>query len=487
MKARIWRLGIRAWGATAALLVLASAARAQFSFSVVNGSTASPIQAVYQFPTVSTGGGATAQFEVVNTSSAAATLTLLTVEGSGYTLSNGPTLPLQMNPQASATFTVTFQASSTCTPANSNDAILSADGVSTYLTINVVPGLWYQVQTSSGTQSLNGTPINFGSVSVGQTDSLAFAAINGCSQSFVVATISASGGGFSLSGPNPSNLTLQPGNQAGFSVQFEPSGEGTQTGTLTIGTATYPLTGTGTGSSTGTGTGTGTGSGSGSGSGTSAPQISITITPSGVQSNQQASVAVNFASPATAAGSGTLTLQFQPLIAGASDPAVLFAAGGQSMPFTFNAGDTVATFSSGYSVAFQTGTTAGTITFTAQVGSSSSQQSITIPPEEVGFTALEDIPDQGSMQVQVTGFDNTRTAGQLAFTFYDANGDLLSPGTISANATSAFSQYFAGSAGGSFVLNVVFPVSGDASIITFFQVSITNSAGTSTTARTLVQ
>lgn len=157
------------------------------------------------------------------------------------------------------------------------------------------------------------------------------------------------------------------------------------------------------------------------------------------------------------------------------------------MPFTFNAGDVVATFSSGYSTTFQTGTTAGTITFTAQAGSSSSQQSITIPPEEVGFTALEDIPDQGSMQVQVTGFDNTRSAGQLAFTFYDANGDLLAPGTVSANGTSAFSQYFATSAGGSFVLNVVFPVSGDASLITFFQVSITNSAGTSTTARTLVQ
>ncbi len=493
MNARIWSLGIRAWGATAGLLVLAGAAHAQFSFSVVSGTTVSPIQAVYQFPTVSTGGGATGEFEVVNTSNAAATLTLLTVEGSGYTLSNGPTLPLQMNPQASATFMVTFQASSTCSPENSNDAILSADGVSTYLTINVVPGLSYQVQTSSGTQSLNGTPINFGSVAVGQNDSLPFAVINNCSQSYLVPVISASGGGFSVSGPNPSGATLAPGKQAGFSVQFQPAGETTETGTLTIGTATYPLTGTGgTGSTTGTGTGTGTGKGTGTGSGGTAPQTEIIVSPSQPQSDQPATVGVNFSSPAAAAGSGTLTLQFQPSIAGASDPAVVFATGAQSVPFTFNAGDSLATFSSGSSVAVQTGTTAGAITFTAQINGSSgeqssSQQTVVIPPAMVGVTALQATPAQGSVQVQVTGFDNTRSAGQLAFTFYDASGDVLPPGTISANGTSAFTQYFASSIGGSFVLKALFPVTGDASIITFVQVSITNSVGTYTTGRTLVQ
>jgi hypothetical protein len=129
MKTGNWRLGIKVCGATAALLLLAPDARAQFTFSVVNGSTASPVGAVYQLPTVSTGGGAAVEFQIVNTSNAAATLTLLSVAGTGYTLSGGPALPLQLNPQASATFTVSFQASSTCAPANSNDAILSADGV----------------------------------------------------------------------------------------------------------------------------------------------------------------------------------------------------------------------------------------------------------------------------------------------------------------------------------------------------------------------
>jgi Abnormal spindle-like microcephaly-assoc'd, ASPM-SPD-2-Hydin len=456
------RLTLRA---AIALLATVPAAHAQFAFSVVSGSTVTPVTTVYSFGNVWSGDGDSVQFQITNTSNAAASLTVLAVAGEGFTLSGAPTLPVQLNPQGSVNFVVTFLATLT----GGYSASLSADGISVFLTATVVPGLTYQVQTSAGNQNLGTSPVNFGSVAVGQTQTLQFLVSNGTTQALVVPSISVSQGDFSLSGPTPSGVTLQPAQVEGFEVQFQPSESGTRTGTLTIGASSYSLTGTGKGGAAPAPT----------------PQVAITLAQT--VSDQQGTVTVSFASPATAGGSGTLTLQFQPSVSGATDPAIAFASGGQSLSFTFAAGDVQATFGSQSSAAFQTGTTSGTITFTAQIGSSSSEQSVTIAPAAVGYTNAQGTISPSSVQVQVTGFDNTRSAGQLSFTFYDDNGNMIAPGAITANAGSAFAQYFATSAGGNFELTAVFPVTGDTTVITYFQASITNSEGTSATARTSIQ
>ena len=81
------------------------------------------------------------------------------------------------------------------------------------------------------------------------------------------------------------------------------------------------------------------------------------------------------------------------------------------------------------------------------------------------------------------GFDNTRSAGALTFSFFDAGGNaLVAP--IQANGSSDFAAYFQNSAGGAFELKAVFPVAGDISQIASFQAVVTNSAGNATTART---
>ena len=49
------------------------------------------------------------------------------------------------------------------------------------------------------------------------------------------------------------------------------------------------------------------------------------------------------------------------------------------------------------------------------------------------------------VSVNVTGFDNTRTAGMLSFTFYDSAGNVIAPGAIGYDSKAAFSSYFAGS------------------------------------------
>jgi Transmembrane protein 131-like N-terminal/HYDIN/CFA65/VesB-like, Ig-like domain len=446
------------------LSLLLPAAHAQFALSVVNGTTETAVTSHFDFGSVSTGDTVAANFRLRNTANGPAAITLLSVAGAGFSLSAKPTLPLTLNPQGSADFTVTFQASS----AGGYSAALSSDGIAVLLTAAVVPGLTYEVQTTSGTQPLGPSPVDFGPVQVGQTQSRHILVTNGTQQALTVPSITVGTSDFSLRGASPSGTSLQPGQQSGFDMQFLPTAVGPRTGSLAVGARTYTLQGTGVAPPM--------------------PQPQLTVSLPSAQSGQQGAVGVNFGAPAATSGSGAVTLQFLPAISGASDPAIAFASGGQTAPFTFAAGDTQATFGTGRMAGFQTGTTAGTIVFTAKAGGISDQQSVSVAAAPVAFGSTQASRSPGSVQVQVTGFDNTRTAGRLSFTFYDNSGNPVAPGAIPADAGAAFAQYFAGSSlGGNFLLRADFPVTGDTAGIVYFQAAFTNSAGTSTTARATLQ
>jgi hypothetical protein len=443
------------------LCVLLPLAHAQFALSVVTGASETPVTSRYDFGTVSAGDIATANFRLRNTANGPATITLLSVAGVGFTFSAKPALPMALNPQGSADFAVAFQASST----GGYSAALSSDGVSVLLTAAVVPGLTYEVQTASGTSALGASPVDFGSVQVGQAASRHILISNRTPQAFTVPPVSVAAGDFGLQGVPAAGTLLQPGQQSGFDVQFLPSIVGPRTGSLTIGARIYTLTGAGVAPPT------------------PKPQLSVSL-PS-AQSAQQGTVSVNFDAPALTSGNGTVTLQFLPATAGISDPAIAFASGGQTAPFTFAAGDTQAGFGAGRTAAFQTGTTAGTIVFLAQTGTLSDRQSVSVATAPVAFNSTQASRSPGGVQVRVTGFDNTRTAGRLSFTFYDNAGSPISPGAIAADATAAFTQYFSNSSlGGNFLLRADFPVTGDTAGIVYFQAVFTNAAGSSTTPRT---
>ena len=135
-------------------------------------------------------------------------------------------------------------------------------------------------------------------------------------------------------------------------------------------------------------------------------------------------------------------------------------------------------------IAFQTGTTAGTITFTLALTNEATQQAtMTIPPSPVNldedtFSAIRLF---GSLNVSFGGFDNTYSASQLAFTFYDTSGLALPQGAIDVNAASAFHTYFSTTqAGGTFQVLAEFPVTGSTTLIGSVTAQITNSLGTST-------
>ena len=93
----------------------------------------------------------------------------------------------------------------------------------------------------------------------------------------------------------------------------------------------------------------------------------------------------------------------------------------------------------------------------------------------------------GEVDVSVTATDNTYSASQVAFTFFDKTGAPMSPGTIQEDATSDFESYFATTqTGGAFALLAKFPVTGDVTQIISATVAITNSVGVTTTQSLLI-
>jgi hypothetical protein len=200
-------------------------------------------------------------------------------------------------------------------------------------------------------------------------------------------------------------------------------------------------------------------------------------------SAQQGAVSVTFDAPAKAAGAGAITLDFRPAVGGTKDTAIAFASGGRTAGFTVSAGDTQAHFGDRAAVAIQTGTTAGALVLTVELGGVTDQQTVIIDPAAVIITSVLAVRPGGAIEIAVAGFDNTRTAGALTFTFFDAAGSAVPPGALRVDAAAVFAGYFATSDGGVFSLKAAFPVTGDASLITGVEVQIANSIGATRTSR----
>jgi hypothetical protein len=448
----------------ALLLALAACpAWGQFELYLVNGNVAQPVVRSYDFGSVAPGTSLGVAFEITNVSSASATLNLLTVTGAGFSVAtaNAPQLPAFLAPQQSVQFTVVFQASGT----GNFSATLNSVGIAVTLTATVPAELTYQWVTGTGVLPLAAGPVTFGSVPVGESPTVEIIALNQTSAALTVPSVAVSGSGFSLYGQSPNGATVKPAASIAFNVQFSPTAAGAATGTLTIGGQSYALTGTGVIPPF--------------------PQPQIVVTLPEPDSAEQGTVAVNFGAPSQISTTGTVTLTFvaNDAIPGAADPGIAFASGGQSASFNVFIGNTQGNFNGAVTIPFQTGTTAGTLTIAVQIGTNAAQQSVVILPAVVGVTAVQGVRSTGTVEVDLTGFDNTRTAGALQFTFYDASGNPLEA-PIQANGASTFAAYFQNSAGGTFELKAVFPVTGDTSQIAAFQAAVTNSAGTATTTRT---
>jgi len=380
-------------------------------------------------------------------------LGLLSVGGSGFTLTGGPALPAALSPQQSVDFTVVFQSAG----AGGYSASLDSTGISVLLTANVPVELTCLLNAGGGALPLGAATVGFGTVPVGSAAAQHVALVNQTNVALVVPALATAGAGFLLNAPNPAGMVLQPSQNTVFDVVFSPTDTGSANGTLLVGSRSYLLSGTGTPPSL------------------PAPQLSVTLAQAA--SAQQGTVTVNFSQSAATSVSGTVTLSFLPATSGALDPAIQFSSGGRSAAFTVSPGNAQGLFGTQSAVSFQTGSTAGSLVITAQLGNQTDQRTIAIAPAAVDLTSVAATRGSGAIEVDAAGFDNTRTAGTVTFTFFDANGSVLAPGAISSDSSAAFSSYFQNSAGGNFLLKAVFPITGDATRIAAFEVDLSNAVG----------
>jgi hypothetical protein len=174
----------------------------------------SPSTSSLSFGSVSDGKSKTSSVTVTNTSTTdSLTVTAITVSGTGFSLSGGPTLPVVVAAQATV------------------DVALSGEGL------------------SPGQLAVSPTALNFGSQAVDSSQSQTGTLTAG-NASITVSTIDQSGQGYSVSGIS-FPLTLAAGQSVNFTVGFDPQTAGSSIGSISFvsnasNTPSLTLTGTGT-------------------------------------------------------------------------------------------------------------------------------------------------------------------------------------------------------------------------------------------------
>ena len=188
---------------------------------------------------------------------------------------------------------------------------------------------------------------------------------------------------------------------------------------------------------------------------------------------------------ATCAGSGYLNLAFTTSAKAADDSSIVFLQGStRSLPFAVAANQTAVTINGQSSATFQTGSTAGTITFTlsqAQINGDATVK-IAIPPAAITIdSATASNQRLGELDVQVIGFDNTYSAGAMTFAFFDAAGKAIGA-PVNVDFTPQFQTYYGTQqSGSSFLMRVSFPIQGNQTQVATVQATLSNAAGAAQT------
>jgi hypothetical protein len=176
------------------------------------------------FGSVQTGSNKTLQETLTNTGGTAVKISQVSASGA-YTVT-GLTLPLTVNAGSSASFNVVFTPT-TGGSANSSLAITS-DASNPSLSVPLSGS-----GSTPGALAASTPSLSFGSVVVGNNQSLSETITNNGGSSVTVSQVSVTGAGFSLSGITLP-FTLAAGANKSFSVVFTPTTSGTPTGALAI-------------------------------------------------------------------------------------------------------------------------------------------------------------------------------------------------------------------------------------------------------------
>lgn len=455
--------------------------------------TGSPLQpdspTPLDFGNVSTTVTATLSFTLINNSATSLnTQGLVSLSTEQYNTTpfvlNSSALPNSLAPNSSANFMVTFAPGSAQADyqatliVGTNSYLLTGSGVSSTTGDISSLTITYTDQTGVRLTAQPATPIAF------TTPILTFSVTNPATiiNAVTVPSLTATGAGFTVSGAPAIPATIQPGQSITFLITFSAPGAGAYTGTLSIGTRQFSLTASAPvtlGSS-----------------GSALPGITLVCgtAPCNTQtfgSQQQINVALQLSSGAPYQSIVNFGATFAPSVAGITrDPTVGFITPVTTPQFqvTFASGSQQGTYQGQSQFTFQTGTTAGTITFTLTypVTQQTLTWTITIPPSRIQIASTLAQLQGNNLVVTLTGYDNTYSAGDSTFNFYDTSGRLIPPSPITVHSASVFQQYFFGSNdyGGAFSFQVSFPVIGDPTQVGSVAVTLANSVGSTTVNQT---
>jgi hypothetical protein len=352
------------------------------------------------------------------------------------------------------------------------------------LALFAVSGAFAQLQLTSVTSGVcDGAcgVIRMGTVQVGSQKQATLLLTNSGADSVRLTVLKVDNDSFSLQVNTPIPITMLPSVTLEFRLTFAPKASGGASTTLTINSTPYTVIGTGTGGSTQT---TQPSTPITEPSTPSSPNVSMPgfhiAGPAALSSGQQAALSLKFDAVAPANGNGLLVMDFTAL-GRAGDPAIcLISPEGlcvKSVPFAISAGEDTARFGGQTSIQLQTGTTAGTLMFTATLGAETETASYQLAADAVYIDSTRTSSVDGALRISITGYDNTRSVSQVSFTFRDRSGRALG-GAIRADVTQVFQQFFQNpELGGQFVLRADFPITGDITQIGSVDIDLTNSAG----------
>lgn len=450
-----------------ALALLPLSAMAQIQVFTFNGTSETPVGSFVKIGSATPGDTLETRFRVRNEGAGPATFQTLSLAGTGFLLVSAsvPSLPYIIAPGNYAEFRVDF----TPTTIATYSAFMAVNTTTITLQGNGVAGASVTLAGSQGPLA-GSTAIDFGAVAVGSSKVQNFTLSNPSAANLTVQAISVTGAGFSGPVGLTTPLPLASGQTASFQVKFQPLTAQPAQGTLAVDGRSFNLTGLGISPPLEA----------------VLPSLAINLASTAGASAQQNNLSVALGSASPVGGSGTLAMQFTPSVPGvADDPSVQFLSGKARLAtVNFAQGSSVGTFNGQSNIAFSTGATAGTISFTLTLedGTPAGQTTLTIPPAAVTLDTATGLRKAGELDVSLTGLDNSYSASQLSFTFYGAAGATVQPGAIPVNVSSIFQQYFASTqVGGMFALLAKFPVTGDTTQIASVTVQITNSAGSITT------
>lgn len=441
------------------LCLLTAGAFGQVSLFVVDApGSEKPVSELHQLGSIPVGERLDTVFRVRNSSQTTLTIRTLSVRGSGFTMFGQHSLPFALAPGLNFDFTIRFSPGDYGTY-SANLTINSAG------TLLVGSSTAAAVLSVGGVRLPSGSAIDLGLAERGTTVSKTIRLENSTSENVRIRTANISGSHFRAGQELALPLELTSNSFVEFDVVFAPGASGVFQGSLTIDGRAYKLTG--------------------ASNEPPFPKPSLVVDLPNPQSGQQGRVSVQFGQPSRAIGSGKLKLEFRPATSIApDDEAVRFIKGNRSTNFEVTEG-TSAPLSD---FTFQTGTTAGTIAFTVEVGGWTETSTIEIGRQTVHLDRVKASKNGSMLEVEITGYDNSRSVEQLSFTFYSARGVALQPGAIRVDGSADFRRFFENSAtGGGFTLKAIFPVAGAISEIASAEIDISNVAGSTGSGKIQMQ